>query len=126
MDGAIDVTAGIINHVGPRRQAEPAHHLPVIKKRKQRLRVAGAPGTQDEPLGLNLGLERVAHLLTAGFDPMRTSQVYWITSSAVARSVSGMVRPSALAVFILITSSNFVGRCTGKSAGFSPRRMRSI
>jgi hypothetical protein len=34
---------------------------------------------------------------------------YWITTSAVANSVSGMVRPSALAVLRLTTSSNFVG-----------------
>ena len=34
---------------------------------------------------------------------------YWITSSAVASSVSGMVRPRALAVLRLMTSSNFVG-----------------
>jgi hypothetical protein len=30
-----------------------------------------------------------------------------------------------LAVLRLITSSNLVGSCTGKSAGFSPLRMRS-
>src|SRR5262249_55128364 len=48
-----------------------------------------------------------------------------ITSSAATCSVSGTVRPSALAVFMLITSSNFTGCCTGRSAGFSPRRMRS-
>ena len=34
---------------------------------------------------------------------------YSITSSAVNRSVGGMVKPSALAVFKLITSSYFVG-----------------
>src|SRR5262249_48576836 len=45
-----------------------------------------------------------------------------ITSSAAACSVSGTVRPSALAVLRLITSSNFVGCTTGKSAGFSPLR----
>src|SRR5262249_12607395 len=48
-----------------------------------------------------------------------------ITSSARASSLSGTVTPSALAVFWLITSSNLVGSCTGKCAGFSPRRMRS-
>ena len=32
---------------------------------------------------------------------------YSITSSAVANSVSGMVRPSALAVLRLMTNSNF-------------------
>src|SRR6516165_4544941 len=45
---------------------------------------------------------------------------HWITSSAVASSVSGMVRPRALAVLRLITNSNLVDCCTGRSAGFSP------
>src|SRR6516164_5538901 len=45
---------------------------------------------------------------------------YWITSSAVANSVSGMVKPSALAVFRLITVSIFAACSTGRSAGFSP------
>src|SRR5262245_48760622 len=48
-----------------------------------------------------------------------------ITSSARASSVGGRVRPSALAVLRLITSSYLVGACTGRSAGFSPLRMRS-
>jgi hypothetical protein len=52
--------------------------------------------------------------------------LHWITSSAVANSVSGIVRPSALAVLRLMTSSNLVGCWTGRSAGFSPLRMRSI
>jgi hypothetical protein len=34
-------------------------------------------------------------------------------------SVSGMVRPSALAVLRLTIISNLVGCCTGTSAGFS-------
>src|SRR5215208_7040691 len=48
-----------------------------------------------------------------------------ITSSARARSVGGMVRPRAFAVLRLTTSSNAVGICTGRSAGFAPLRMRS-
>jgi hypothetical protein len=51
---------------------------------------------------------------------------YSITSSARSRNDSGMARPSALAVWRLTTRSNLTGACTGKSAGFSPRRMRSI
>src|SRR6185436_7008210 len=47
------------------------------------------------------------------------------TSSARASSVGGTVRPSALAVLRLITRSYLVGACTGRSAGFSPLRMRS-
>ena len=38
---------------------------------------------------------------------------------------AGTSMPSALAVFRLITSSYLVGACTGRSAGFSPLRMRS-
>src|SRR5262249_8503595 len=48
-----------------------------------------------------------------------------ITSSARASTVAGMSMPSALAVFRLITVSYLVGACTGRSAGFSPLRMRS-
>src|SRR6478752_10677051 len=50
---------------------------------------------------------------------------YSMTSSARASSVGGISRPSALAVLRLITSSYFVGACTGRSEGFPPRRMRS-
>src|SRR5262249_23172846 len=48
-----------------------------------------------------------------------------ITSSARARSVGGTSMPSALAVLRLITNSYLVGACTGRSAAFSPLRMRS-
>src|SRR5690242_9254134 len=46
-----------------------------------------------------------------------------ITSSASARSFGGMLRPSALAVFRLITNSIFVGCKTGRSAGLDPLRI---
>jgi hypothetical protein len=42
---------------------------------------------------------------------------YSITSST---RDSGIVSPSALAVFLLITRSNFVGCSTGSSAGLAP------
>ncbi|MGA7066326.1 MAG: hypothetical protein WB048_08360, partial [Pseudolabrys sp.] len=42
-------------------------------------------------------------------------RVYSITSSARVSREAGIVMPNALAVFILITVSNFVGACTGKS-----------
>jgi hypothetical protein len=45
---------------------------------------------------------------------------YSITASAVANSVSGIVRPSALATLRLIVSTNLVGCCTGRSAGLAP------
>src|SRR5262249_56023025 len=47
-----------------------------------------------------------------------------ITSSARASSIGGASRPSAFAVLTLRASSNFVGCSTGRSAGFSPLRMR--
>src|SRR5215472_8354719 len=49
-----------------------------------------------------------------------------ITSSARASSVGGISIPRAFAVLRLITSSYLVGACTGRSAGFSPLRMRSM
>src|SRR5262249_55131135 len=49
-----------------------------------------------------------------------------ITSSARASSVSGRVRPSALAVVRLMVRSNFVGCSTGMSAGLAPRRTLSV
>jgi hypothetical protein len=36
-----------------------------------------------------------------------------------------MVRPSALAVFVLMTSSNLVGCSMGRSAGFAPLKILS-
>src|SRR5262249_5166840 len=48
-----------------------------------------------------------------------------ITSSASASSLSGIWRPSALAVLRLMTNSNLTGASTGKSAGLAPFRMRS-
>jgi hypothetical protein len=51
--------------------------------------------------------------------------VYSITSSARASRLGATSRPSDLAVLRLITSSYLLGCCTGKSAGFSPLRMRS-
>jgi hypothetical protein len=57
--------------------------------------------------------------------PQTRGRPYSITSSARASSVGGTSRPRALAVLRLITSSYLVGACTGRSAGFSPLRMRS-
>jgi transposase len=50
--------------------------------------------------------------------------LYSITSSARASRVAGTSRPSVLAVLRLMNSSTFVTCWTGRSAGFSPLRMR--
>src|SRR5262249_37697743 len=61
-------------------------------------------------------------LAEKGNDP---PPLHSITSSARASRLSATVRPRALAVLRLITSSYLVGACTGRSAGFVPFRMRS-
>src|SRR5262245_42648310 len=48
-----------------------------------------------------------------------------ITSSARSRNESGTVKPIALAVVRLMTSSNLDGCSTGISPGFVPRRILS-
>src|SRR6516225_4200078 len=50
---------------------------------------------------------------------------YSITSSAISRKSRVIVKPSALAAFRLMTSSNLVGCCTGNSAGLAPLRTLS-
>src|SRR5215472_16843940 len=49
-----------------------------------------------------------------------------ITSSAIESMSCETLRPSALAVLRLMTSSIFVTCCTGRSAGFSPLRIRTM
>jgi hypothetical protein len=49
-----------------------------------------------------------------------------ITSSARASSVGGTSTPIALAVPRLMISSTFVDCWTGRSAGFSPFRIRPV
>jgi len=48
-----------------------------------------------------------------------------ITSLARSKIAGGIVRPSALAVFRLTTSSKWVGCSNGRSAGLAPRRILS-
>jgi hypothetical protein len=50
---------------------------------------------------------------------------YSITSSAAISKPGGTVRPSSFAVLRFTTVSYLVGTCTGRSAGFAPRRIRS-
>src|SRR5262245_6672015 len=49
-----------------------------------------------------------------------------ITPSADESNLDGTSSPSVFAVFKLIANSNLVGCTTGKSAGFSPLRMRAM
>src|SRR6516164_6962525 len=52
-------------------------------------------------------------------------RTYSITSSARASNIGGISRPRDFAVLRLMTSSNLVGDCTGRSPGLVPFRMRS-
>ena len=58
-------------------------------------------------------------------DDKRATPDHSITWSARRSSDGGIVMPSARTVFMLITSSNFVGRSTGSSPGFAPLSSRS-
>src|SRR5262245_21172649 len=53
------------------------------------------------------------------------SAFYLITLSARNSTDCGIVTPICFAVFRLMTSSNFVGCSTGRSAGFVPLRILS-
>jgi hypothetical protein len=48
---------------------------------------------------------------------------YSITSSASASNLSGMSSRRSFAVLRLMTSSNLIGACTGRSPGLAPRRL---
>ncbi len=52
--------------------------------------------------------------------PRQKQHRHSITSSAVANNGGGTVRPSALAVSVLITNLKHVGCSTGRSAGYAP------
>lgn len=81
----------------------------------QSRRLDTRPAISDLPLG--------ADLITAAQDVSkvpRANMTYSITSSAVASRSGGILKPCALAVLKFAISSNFVGSCTGRSAGFSP------
>src|SRR5262249_6732941 len=85
----------------------PDHrHRRLLRPRRERPRSSNAAEQRDELAALQL-------------------RDHSMTSSARASNVDGTSRPSALAVLRLITSWYLVGSCTGRSAGFSPFRMRS-
>jgi hypothetical protein len=70
------------------------------------------------PASENLHTSRLMH--------RNHDQLYSITSSARPSNDWGTVRPSILAVLRLMTISTFVACWTGRSAGFSPLRIRPV
>src|SRR5262249_11410763 len=119
----------ILNHevatVDPSEFAEPLHERgnPFALERRRR-----AQESDDRQLArlLRPRGERPGHRRAADERDEPPPSHYSITSSAPASRLSGTTRPSAFAVLRLMTSSYLVGACTGRSAGFSPLRMRSI
>jgi hypothetical protein len=75
-----------------------------------------------DALGMSASLRSRPNLRTAAI----RRGLYSITSLAPADSPSGTSRPSVLAVLRLMMSSIFVTCCTGRSAGFSPLRIRPV
>src|SRR5262245_26292132 len=71
------------------------------------------------PLTPSPWLRPVVHYFSS---PCHPTCIYLITLSAWKSSVGGMVRPKACAVLMLMTSSNFIGCSTGRSAGWAPFR----
>jgi hypothetical protein len=57
-------------------------------------------------------------------EPLSLPRARLASASARARIDGDTVRPSALAVLRLTTSSKVVGCCTGRSAGLAPLRIR--
>src|SRR5262245_42112358 len=82
------------------QHADPPHLVGLLRARRERPRGRAAE-KRDERTALHL-------------------RAHSITSSARASSVGGTVRPSALAVARLMTSSGLGKNSIGRSAGFSP------
>src|SRR5262245_10496964 len=85
------------------QHANPPHAPRLLRARRERPRNHRATNKSDE-------------------FPSRNNN-HSITSSASASNVSGRVRPSALAVFMLRKRLNRVGRKTGIVAGLAPPRI---
>src|SRR5262249_10570563 len=89
------------------QQPDPPHALALLRARRERPRSHRAAEQRYE---------------LAALDPRAHS----MTSSGRACSLSGIWRPSDLAVVVLMISWNLVGCSTGRSAGLAPLRIRPV
>jgi len=85
---------------------------------------AALTGEADARASVQVAAGRSCDVTSLNILPRR-SALHSMTLSARSSSEGGMVRPRALAVLILMTRSNFVGRSTGNSVGFAPLRILS-
>ena len=134
----VEVDLVRINPIGSHMDADPNTVVSVIKEMKAAgkgiigMKILGQGdmrNRQDEALkyALSLGLLD-AFTIGAESRPEQNDLVrrsHSMISSALDDSPGGTSRPSAFAVFRLITNSNLVGCTIGRSAGFSPLRIRA-
>src|SRR5262249_29844466 len=95
--------ANIIGMLSSTAEESDHRHHRLLRPRRERPRCRRAAAQRDELAALHS-----------------------IASSAIASTPGGMVMPRTFAVLSLMTSSNFVGCRTGKSAGASPLRIRAV
>src|SRR5262249_41197850 len=120
--------AGVDPHVTANT---PARFLQTLQKRAYsglKIRIVGGYGQEHADPPHRHGLLRTRRERPRGRAAKKRDELapthHSITSSAATSSLSGTVRPRAFAVFALIANSNFTVCWTGKSAGFSPLRIR--
>src|SRR5262249_23279581 len=94
----IRIVRGLANE-----HSDPPHLLGLLRPRRERPRGRRAAEQRDE----------------------RASS-HSITSSASDSRLSEILMPSVLAVWALMTSSSLLACTTGRSAGFSPFRIRPV
>ena len=90
-----------------RKHANPPDSVGLLRARRERPRRRRAAEQRDELAALHC----CSHS---------------INSSAMASSLSGILRPSAFAVQRLMTNSNLVDCMTGRSAGLAPFRILPV
>ena len=114
--------------------SQPAHTLTFDLPAPWIARCArcGGRGIQDGPPAQAEADGRDARILDRkiqghGHQDQKSATVHYsITSSARCRSDGGIVRPMALAVLRLMTSSYLEACSTGRSAGLAPLRILSM
>src|SRR5262249_46556806 len=133
-DGAysIDVRSGKANidlDIAPLLPAQPMQFLPERRYLSLRSRIALGISHQHADAPHPLALLRACRERPRRRAAKQRDEVappdHSITSSASASNFAGISIPRAFAVLRLTTSSNLVGCCTGKSAGFVPLRILS-
>src|SRR5262249_52652868 len=105
---------------------DKSQHAQLIEECRYHRRIASLPDHDAKAIDMGrlLCARRERPRGRAAEERDERATLHSITSSASESSLSGIWRPSAFAVLRLMLNSNFVGCMTGKSAGFSPLRMR--